>query len=249
MGIGASSVIGRLNTLRIAAFMMAVIAVADPAVVVQRHAPIAVDLRGGSAIHERLARDLRGSVDFDSALEPAALVLTSGTLNVDSIPAGIPVSTIAAGNEGPNVSVLEVRTPAVLRRGWSAPIRALVRGTRMAGKSSVVALEHSGIELDATKHTWTREDETVELALTYLPAAAGVRELQVMARPAGGERRTDDNRIVSTVTVQDRRLKVLVHEPRPSWTAAFVRRALEDDPDFEVAALARVSKGLEVRAG
>jgi hypothetical protein len=240
----------RLNGLRIAAFLMAAVAVADPSVVVQRRATVAVDVRsGGTTLRDRLARELGGSADLDSALEPAAVVLTSGTIDVDSIPAGIPVSTISAGDQGPNVSVLEVRTPAVLRPGWSAPVRVLVRGRRMSGKSSVVALEEQGVELAATAHTWTREDETVEFGLAYVPAAAGVRELRMIARPADEERWTDDNHIVSAVTVQDRRLKVLVHEPRPSWTAAFVRRALEEDPDFEVAALARVSKGLEVRAG
>ena len=249
MGSGTPSAMRRVNFLRIAAFLMALVAVLDPSVVVQRRAPVAVDVRGGSDLRDRLARDLGGTVDLDSALAPAAVVLTSGTIDVDSVPAGIPVSTINRGNRGPNVTVLEVRAPAVLRPGWSAPIRALVRGTGMAGKSSVVALEERGVELGATEHTWTRESEIVELGLTYVPAAAGVRELRVTARPADGERWTDDNHMTAAVTVQDRRLKVLVHETRPSWTAAFVRRALEDDPDFEVATLSRVSKGLEVRAG
>ena len=239
----------RVNGLRIAAFLMAGVAVADPSVVVHRRAPVAVDVRSGSALRDRLARELKGSVDFDSALEPAAVVLTSGAFDVDSIPSGVPVSTVGSGIDGPNVSVLEVRSPAVMRPGWSVPVLVVMRGTRMAGKSSVVALEQLGVEIDATKHTWTRDDETVELAFTYVPSAAGVRELRVMARPADGERSTDDNHIVSAVSVQDRRLEVLVHEPRPSWSSAFVRRALEQDPDFEVAALARVSKGLEVRSG
>jgi hypothetical protein len=84
--------------------------------------------------------------------------------------------------------------------------------------------------------------------MVYIPSAAGSRELHAVARAEDGEP-TDDNQVMSTVAVQDRRLKILVHEPRPSWSAVFVRRALEEDPDFDVTALARVSKGLEVRAG
>ncbi len=40
-----------------------------------------------------------------------------------------------------------------------------------------------------------------------------------------------------------------MHEPRPSWNATFVRRALEQDPSFDVSTLVQASKGLEVRAG
>jgi hypothetical protein len=44
-------------------------------------------------------------------------------------------------------------------------------------------------------------------------------------------------------------MRVLVHEPRPSWAAAFVRRALEANPAFDVSAFAGASKGLAVQAG
>ena len=237
-----------VTVLRAVAFLMAGVAVLDPACVVERPAPVAVDVRGDDVLRERLVRELKGTADLDSALKPAAVILTGGAIDADSIPAGIPVSTVRAVEVGPNVTVLEVRTPAVLRPGWSATVQVLVRGRGMAGKSTVVALEERGVELTSAQHSWSRDDESVELGLTYVPAAAGARELRAIARPVE-ETAADDNQIVSTVNVQDRRLRVLVHEPRPSWTAAFVRRALEEDPDFTVAALARVSKGLEVRAG
>ena len=249
MGIGATPTMTAVTVLRAVAFVMAGVGVLDPACVVQRQAPAAVDVRGNDALRQRLVRELRGTADLDSALKPAAVVLAGGAIDADSIPAGIPVSTVRADEVGPNVTVLEVRTPAVLRPGWLAAVQVLVRGRGMAGKSTVLALEEHGVELTSAQHSWSRDDESVELGLTYVPTAAGARELRAIARPVEGETAADDNQIVSTVNVQDRRLKVLVHEPRPSWTAAFVRRALEEDPDFTVAALARVSKGLEVRAG
>ena len=52
-----------------------------------------------------------------------------------------------------------------------------------------------------------------------------------------------------TVTASARRLRILTHEPRPSWAAAFVRRALERNPAFDVATLVQLSKGLAVSAG
>ena len=51
------------------------------------------------------------------------------------------------------------------------------------------------------------------------------------------------------LTASGERFRILVHEPRPSWNATFVRRALEEDPTFDVSALVQASKGLEVRTG
>ena len=58
-----------------------------------------------------------------------------------------------------------------------------------------------------------------------------------------------DNAVDLRLAVSERRLNVLVHEPRPSWNAAFVRRALEQDPSFDVSTIVQASKGLAVRAG
>ena len=61
-----------------------------------------------------------------------------------------------------------------------------------------------------------------------------------------------DNAAALRLAVGERRLNVLVHEPRPSWNAAFVRRSLEQDPSFEVSTTVRatsLSGGLAVRTG
>ncbi|HEX6972795.1 MAG TPA: hypothetical protein VF147_00255, partial [Vicinamibacterales bacterium] len=44
-------------------------------------------------------------------------------------------------------------------------------------------------------------------------------------------------------------LRVLTWEARPSWSVAFVRRALEADPVFETSSLVRNSRGLETATG
>ena len=64
-----------------------------------------------------------------------------------------------------------------------------------------------------------------------------------------GETTDADNAADLRFVASGRPLRVLVHEPRPSWNATFVRRALELDPSFDVSALVQASKGLEVRSG
>jgi hypothetical protein len=53
------------------------------------------------------------------------------------------------------------------------------------------------------------------------------------------------------VAVDERRepLRVLVYEARPSWAVAFLRRALESDARFQVAAVSFPSRGIAIRAG
>jgi hypothetical protein len=248
-----------LTTLRAVAFVMAGIAVIDPPFETERREPAAVEILSASGspgaestdaalLRDRLVREASGAVVFDSWRKRSAVVRMGGHLDVDSIPPGVPVSTIGRDSSAPHVSVIRLRTPAVMRVGWSTEVRVVVSARGMAGKTTTVALDEGGLELAAARHAWTRTDETVEVPLVYIPSAAGPRELRAIARFDDGEP-TMENQVMSTVTVQDRRLRVLVYEPRPSWTAVFARRALEEDPDFDVAALARVSTGLEVRAG
>ena len=104
MGIGATPTMTAATVLRAVAFVMAGVGVLDPACVVQRQAPVAVDVRGNDALRQRLVRALNGTADLDSALKPAAVVLTGGAIDADSIPAGIPVSTVRADDIGPNVN-------------------------------------------------------------------------------------------------------------------------------------------------
>jgi hypothetical protein len=248
-----------LIALRSAAFVMAATAIVDPSFETARPEPAAVEVLRASGssnpdspdiarLRERLAGELDAAVVFDSSRKPAAVVMIGSHVDIDAIPSGVPVSIVGRESSSPNVSVNGIKAPGVMRSGWSTDVRVVVSARGMAGKTTTVALEEGGLEIASARHAWTRVDETVVLPLTYIPSAAGSRELRAVARAEDGEQ-TTDNQVVSTVVVQDRRLRILVHEPRPSWTAVFVRRALEEDTDFDVTALARVSKGLEVRAG
>ncbi|MEO8682318.1 MAG: hypothetical protein ABI665_24935 [Vicinamibacterales bacterium] len=60
--------------------------------------------------------------------------------------------------------------------------------------------------------------------IPWWPIAEGPRLLSVTAADA----------VDVAVNVSADRVPVLVFEPRPSWTSAFVRRALEDDPRLDV---------------
>ena len=72
------------------------------------------------------------------------------------------------------------------------------------------------------------------------PVGEGVRELRVRAG-------SDEVRIA--VDVRPIRTRVLFYEPRPSWAATFVRRALEEDRRFDVHARSALGTAVAVSTG
>jgi hypothetical protein len=94
--------------------------------------------------------------------------------------------------------------------------------------------------LGTTLHRWMKEDETFEMAFGFTPAAPGLSLVRITADTQGSKPSTTD---VVVSTPQDH-ARVFVYEPRPSWGAAFARQAVEEDPLFQVRALARTSRGV-----
>ena len=145
-------------------------------------------------------------------------------------------------------SLQTIRIP--FESGWAATFTAVVEARGLAGRTSRIVLEDRGAELAHLEHQWTRESERFDAALRYTPPAIGTSIVTLRVLPLRG--RVDDDgqcRGPATRVASGQRLKVLVHEPRPSWNVTFVRRAIEEDPSFEVSTLVQASRGLAVRAG
>ena len=119
----------------------------------------------------------------------------------------------------------------------------------MAGKASRIVLEQRGVEIARAEHRWKENAERFDARLHYTPPSSGTSTVTLRVLPFEGEAVVTDNAVDLRLAVSERRLNVLVHEPRPSWNAAFVRRALEQDPSFDVSTIVQASKGLAVRAG
>jgi hypothetical protein len=246
--------------LRAASIALGVVALIDPAFRQDRTQPIAVRVQPASAtaadrdladrVRQRLASGLEDRADTVSSETPDAVVIAGEPTDWSSITDGIPVSIVTdAGPNARNVRVVDVAAPTRMFPGVPAPVVITVAGRELVGESTRISLHLEGVEIDAIDHKWTRADETLTAQLEYLPPSAGRRQLRVSASAAGGEATESDNRVDLAIDVVERKLRVLVHEPRPSWQGTFVRRALEEDPLFEVSGLARTSKGIAVRTG
>jgi hypothetical protein len=236
---------------------MALIGLIDPSWTTRRRAPVAVDIkvdpRAGPAaqdVRRRLMLDLASDVTYDSSADPAAVIVIGGVEPMRSIRDGVPVSTVSIDEpRSPNVRIVSANDPGPVPVGWAATFTATVEARGLAGRVSRLVLEERGAELAHVEHKWTSDFERVEAALRYSPPAAGTSVVTIRALPADGETSGADNAADVRLVATGRQLKVLVHEPRPSWNAVFVRRALEADPTFSVSSRVQASRGLEVRAG
>jgi hypothetical protein len=238
---------------RALAVALGIVGVVDPVWQTTDRSPRAVELQlepGADAmgVKARLEQALRDEVTFSADHAPVARVVVGDALppTVDRIPTSFvslaPESTI-------NTRVVAVAEPAAAMPGWRTAVTAVIEGRGVAGSTSGVVLERSGVELGRTEHKWTGTDERASVTIPFVPPSEGPARLSLRVLPLEGERIEGDNVADVRAVVRARRLKVLVHEARPSWIAAFVRRVLEANPAFDVSASVAASKGLAVNAG
>ena len=249
--------------LRAVALVVALAAVVDPAFRVKEPVLPTIDLQvltgdqapadhaTARAAVDRLGRSMRKKVLFGSDAAPAARVLVGDVSRISpSTVDDVPVSTIAVSNRSqPNVRIVSAENPTRVPLGWSARFAATVEAAGMSGRTSVLVLEQQGVELARAEHLWRGEHDRAQMQLFYASPATGALRISLRLLPMDGETSTLDNVVDLRLATIARRLKVLVHEPRPSWAAAFIRRTLEQNASFDVASLTRASRGLAVRAG
>jgi hypothetical protein len=246
--------------LRSAAVATGLVGLMDPSWTARRPAPLPVEVkapadlqRAVGDVRRNLASQLGNRITFDSDAQPAAVVLVGRAESMRSFDRdGVSISTVSLGSPRPNVRVIAAEDPDPVRVGWTATVGAVVEGVGMAGKASRIVLEQRGVEIAREEHQWKENAERFDARLYYAPPSSGTSTVTLRVLPLEGEAVVTDNAVDLRLMVTERRLNVLVHEPRPSWNAAFVRRSLEQDPSFEVSTVVQatsLSGGLAVRAG
>ncbi len=243
------------RALRLAAVAFAVIGIVDPSLPLTRAVMPSVELRAGlrhaDEVSRRLVERVEGDVAFNGPDEPVARVLIGDRAGANAIAsARIPVSTVSVSTDSvPNVRIVSVSTPQRVPVGWTASIDVRIAGRGVRGTTSRVTLEQGGVELCRVEHKWTLDSEVANVVAKYAPPVAGATPVTVRVTSTVAEADDTDNSSEIVLRASDRQLRVLAYEPRPSWGAAFIRRTLEQNAAFDVTALVRPSRGIEVTAG
>jgi hypothetical protein len=242
-----------MTVLRILAVAVALGGIVDPSIQVTRAEPLQVRLFAASddpdavAAASRLRTALSGRADLVDAGAGAATVVIGARSVASALAGNGPVSVISL-EEPPSVAIVEAPTSVTLIPGAAVDIPVTLQAAGLIAQRSVVILEQDGVELTRAEHLWQHVGE-ITISLRYVAVSSGARRLAVRVLPMPGERRIIDNDADVLGMVAARPGVVAVIEPRPSWPAGFVRRALEADPAFQVSSVIRTSRGISSRAG
>ena len=240
------------QALRAIGFVIAIAGMIDPAIAVRRPKPLALEITSGSSALAGRARDeLLRELDVDISLVGAgrgqAVVAIDRDVDADSIRDAVPVSFVLL-DDGPNVRLVRAGQEGRMFPGERGIITIDAAMMKMAGKRSKLKAIQNGIEIGAVEQSWTDADAQ-QVRLPFVTLTSGSHRIEVVSEPHQDERRGDDNLIEVNAATNDRPLSVAFIELRPSWSARFVREAIESDPRVRVGSLTRTSSGIERRGG
>ncbi len=241
------------RSLRLAAVLIAIAGVIDPAIALRQRAPLPIGLllpqsydpgfQAALSIRTSLLDRLGRSVEPD-AQHPRAIVAIGNIVPPASTTA--PLLTIR-DTSSPALSAVAL-PPASSVEGQKQTISPRFRARGLAGRSTEFVLRRGEARIASVSHRWSGQDETFEPRFEFVSPAAGMDVVRITANTENLAPVALD----APVMVSQRRLRILVFEPRPSWAAGFVRQALERDPAFEVQSRTNTSTGIRtetIRAG
>jgi len=247
--------------LRIIVVAIALAALIDPSLTLaaRQHSRIAVAIQQpgdetAGRIRDRLARDLRRDADVVDGLDPdAAAAVVIG----DRYPAAGAVFsartstvTIDAARGVPRIA--SVKAPPAVPRGTTIQLEVDLDGGTANGSTSVVSVSAGSagrpdVVVARATHTWSAGAPRAALRIDAVPLDAPPWQLRIRLSDAGQPAAPTSGEDV--LVAEAAPMSVLFYEPRPSWIATFVRRAIERDSRFVVGGVDYPSRGIRISIG
>ena len=231
------------------AIAIAVAAVIDPAIPVPRaERPVLRVVADAPGEHDAgAARLAAAGFTIDPARRESATVLVTDRVPPDPAPGATWI--VDATPAAPNVRVSHAATSTLRLPRQALDIAVVVHGEGVAGRTTELVAEDHGIPVATARHEWSSDRERWDAHLQYLPPAPGADRLSVRASAVQGETSTADNAADVALPPARGPVRVLVVEAAVTWPALFVRRALEGQGTFSIAAVQRAAKTVTTRAG
>jgi hypothetical protein len=241
--------------LRIAAVAIAVAGVIDPVVTadraVKRTVAVVRAAEGTAAdasARDDLARRLSSSYRVIDRVMPGA----SATIVVgEGLPAAAadvvaPAFAVLPAPRDPSVAITAIDVPRETPFASRAPVEVSVRVRQGSGQKVEIALRQGAATIDRVERTVASADDTLHVALDFVPPTRGPVTLTASARLVGTPVSSEADAVTD---VTDRPWSVLFFDRQPSWGSTFVRRALERDPRFSVRSRTATSTGIATERG
>lgn len=208
-----------------------------------------------SRIGDTLERVLAES----SSLPLGAIVLlsdgadNSGGIDLQTIAAirrqRIPVHTVGFGQERPDKDV-EVTDAVIPARALpQSKLTAVVslQSWGFSGNKAKLTVRDSGRVLASQDISLKGDGQIQSESIVFNCGAAGPKTLDIGVEPVTGEQNTANDRVSRLVNVENRKPRILYFEGEPRWEYKFIRRALDDYGDIELASMVRTTQNKILR--
>ncbi|MGD0499846.1 MAG: hypothetical protein ABSC23_15560 [Bryobacteraceae bacterium] len=171
----------------------------------------------------------------------------SGGIGLDTISAirrqRIPIHTIGFGREHPDRDVeitdVVVRARALPKSKLTAEVTLQSYGFK--GSKARLSVKENGKAL-ASKEIQLQSDGALQgESLVFDGGDAGAKTVDIGVDPLPGEENTRNNQVARLVNVENRKPRILYIEGEPRWEYKFIRRALDDYGDIELASMVRTT--------
>ncbi|MDP6581551.1 MAG: glutamine amidotransferase [Vicinamibacterales bacterium] len=200
--------------------------------------------------HEELAGvPLSGLVVVSDGADNADDPLADALLPLQA--AGVPVFTVGLGREeySRDIQLSRVDTPRSVLKGASLVVDVVVAQTGYRGENVTLQVEDEGRIVADEDVTLPADGEPTTVRVRFTAADAGPRLFSFRIAPRPDEMVTQNNVRNALIVVEDKREKILYFEGEPRWEVKFLRRAVADDENLQLAVLQRTAENKYMRMG
>ena len=165
--------------------------------------------------------------------------------------AGVPVFTVGLGRDvhSRDVQISRVDTPRTVLKGAALVVDVVVAQTGYGGERVSLVVEDEGRIVADEAVTLPADGEPATVRVRFTASDAGPRLFSFRIAPQPDEMVTRNNERNVLVVVEDTREKVLYFEGEPRWEVKFLRRAVADDENLQLAVLQRTAENKFMRLG
>ena len=200
--------------------------------------------------HEELAGvPLSGLVMLSDGADNADNPLGDALLPLQA--AGVPVFTVGLGREeyGRDIQLSRVETPRSVLKGSALVVDVVVAQTGYRGQAVTLQVEDEGRIVADQQVILPDDGEPTTVRVRFSASDAGPRLFSFRIAPEPDEMVTQNNVRNALIVVEDTREKILYFEGEPRWEVKFLRRAVADDENLQLAVLQRTAENKFMRMG
>ena len=198
--------------------------------------------------HEELAGvPLSGLVVLSDGADNADNPLGDALLPLQA--AGVPVFTVGLGREeyARDIQLSRVETPRSVLKGAALVVDVVVAQTGYRGQAVTLQVEDEGRIVADQQVILPDDGEPTTVRVRFSASDAGPRLFSFRIAPELDEMVTQNNVRNALIVVEDTREKILYFEGEPRWEVKFLRRAVADDENLQLAVLQRTAENKFMR--